>query len=125
MPGPHSWAMAVAVASPLFWFTALRPLSDMTGLALVIAAQMFLITALGAARPEGSSESTSGVPAISQSMRLLAGAALTGFAAGIRAQTVTLTAPQGSLYIRTDGSAINDRFYIRTASGWTAGTTLA
>ena len=28
------WAMAVAVCSPLFWFTALRPLSDMTGLAL-------------------------------------------------------------------------------------------
>ena len=28
------WAMAVAVCSPLMWFTALRPLSDMTGLAL-------------------------------------------------------------------------------------------
>ena len=35
----------------------------------------------------------------------------------------TLTAPQGSLYIRSDGSAANNRFYIRTASGWTAGTT--
>lgn len=37
----------------------------------------------------------------------------------------TLTAPQGSLYIRADGSATNNRFYIRTASGWTAGTTAA
>jgi len=35
----------------------------------------------------------------------------------------TLTAPQGSLYIRADGTTTNDRFYIRTASGWTAGTT--
>ena len=35
----------------------------------------------------------------------------------------TFTAPQGSLYIRSDGSAVNNRFYVRTASGWTAGTT--
>ena len=35
----------------------------------------------------------------------------------------TLTAPQGSLYIRSDGTTTNNRFYIRTASGWTAGTT--
>ena len=34
------WAMAVAVCSPLFWFTALRPLSDMTGLAFAVAAQV-------------------------------------------------------------------------------------
>ena len=40
------WAMAVAVCSPLFWFTALRPLSDMTGLALAVAAQVLLISAL-------------------------------------------------------------------------------
>ena len=37
------WAMAVAVCSPLFWFTALRPLSDMTGLAIVVAAQVMLM----------------------------------------------------------------------------------
>lgn len=35
----------------------------------------------------------------------------------------TLTAPQGSLYIRSDGTTTNNRFYIRTASGWAAGTT--
>lgn len=37
----------------------------------------------------------------------------------------TLTAPQGSIYIRSDGSAANNRFYVRTASGWTNGTTAA
>ena len=47
------WAMAVAVCSPLMWFTALRPLSDMTGLALATATQVCLLRALGARRSEG------------------------------------------------------------------------
>ena len=115
------WAMAVAVASPLFWFTALRPLSDMTGLALVIAAQMFLITALRAARPEGSSESTSAVPATSQSMRLLAGAALTGFAAGIRAQTVMLTAPLLIAALAWPGTRIGLRDRVKAVGAVVAG----
>ena len=38
--------MAVAVCSPLFWFTALRPLSDMTGLAFAVASQVMLMAAL-------------------------------------------------------------------------------
>lgn len=37
----------------------------------------------------------------------------------------TVVAPQGSIYIRSDGSAANNRFYVRTASGWTNGTTAA
>ena len=41
------WAMAVAVCAPLMWFMALRPLSDMTGLALATATQLCLLTALG------------------------------------------------------------------------------
>ena len=48
------WAMAVAVCSPLFWFTALRPLSDMTGLAFAVAAQWLVLppcSAVEAARP--------------------------------------------------------------------------
>jgi hypothetical protein len=40
------WGMAVAVCSPLVWFTALRPLSDSTGLALATAAQVCLLTAM-------------------------------------------------------------------------------
>ena len=40
------WAMAVAACSPLMWFTALRPLSDMTGLALATATQVCLLRAL-------------------------------------------------------------------------------
>jgi hypothetical protein len=82
------WAMAVAVCSPLMWFTALRPLSDMTGLALATATQLCLLTGLGrqgSASPNGDQASA---------VRwLVAGGALCGLTAGIRAQTVMLTAP--------------------------------
>ena len=39
----------------------------------------------------------------------------------------TLTAPKGSLYLRTDGSTTNDRMYVNTdgATTWTAVTTAA
>jgi hypothetical protein len=35
----------------------------------------------------------------------------------------TVTAAQGSLYLRTDGTTTNDRIYVRGASGWIAITT--
>jgi hypothetical protein len=39
----------------------------------------------------------------------------------------SLTAPQGSLYLRTDGTTTNDRAFINTNGGttWTALTTAA
>ncbi len=73
------WAMAVAVCSPLFWFTALRPLSDMTGLAVAIASQWLVLSAWAG---EGRSRAA-----------IAAGGVLCGLAAGIRVQTVMLTAP--------------------------------
>jgi hypothetical protein len=90
------WAMAIAVTSPLFWFTALRPLSDMTGLALVVAAQMLLVSALRTGPAQEATPDEGETPPLhlgGQLMRLLAGAALTGFAAGVRVQTVMLSAP--------------------------------
>ena len=91
------WAMGTAACSPLLWFTALRPLSDMTGLALVVAAQTLLLWSVRAA--DGRPAQQSGPVAAAapggdrQRVWLLAGAALTGFAAGLRIQTVMLTAP--------------------------------
>ena len=35
----------------------------------------------------------------------------------------TVTAAQGSLYLRTDGTTTNDRIYVRGAAGWIAITT--
>jgi hypothetical protein len=68
------WTMVVVAACPLFWFTALRPLSDMLGFA---AAMWVLALAAG---PTGG--------------RALTGAALVaGLAIGIRSQTAVLTLP--------------------------------
>ena len=101
------WATAVAVCSPLFWFTALRPLSDMTGLAIAVAAQACLLTPL-VARGLKTPAHNAGVASASRMWArdslcarvfrtpgrwLIAGAAFCGLAAGVRAQTVMLTAP--------------------------------
>jgi hypothetical protein len=69
-----SLAVVVVAVSPLFWFTAARPLSDMTGLAASLAIQALLITA-----------STAGA--------VTTAAFLAAFAAGIRSQVVWLTLP--------------------------------
>ena len=97
------WAMAVAICSPLLWFTALRPLSDLTGLALAVAAQVCLLAALakpangraGEPANENIEISFTGSPVhpFTGCAALVTGAALCGLAAGVRVQTVMLTAP--------------------------------
>lgn len=76
------WATGITIASPLFWFTALRPLSDMVGLAAAVAAQALFVHAL-LGRAEG--------PAPARALVL--GAFTAGVAAGVRSQTVFLTLP--------------------------------
>ena len=91
------WAMAVAVCSPLFWFTALRPLSDVTGLAIVVGAQVMLMAALRRAQesvePVADDFALPSRVELQPNQLLAGGALLTGLAAGVRAQTVMLTAP--------------------------------
>lgn len=78
----HSWwAMGIAVASPLLWFTSLRPLSDVTGLAAAVAAQALLISVITNRANERSAAA------------LVVGAFVVGLAAGVRIQTVILTTP--------------------------------
>ncbi|HVD92219.1 MAG TPA: hypothetical protein VNC21_08055 [Vicinamibacterales bacterium] len=67
-------AAAVAAASPLFWFSALRPLSDMAG----FAAAMWTL-ALVTGSPTGR--------------EVLVAAFIAGMAIGIRSQTAVLTVP--------------------------------
>ena len=67
-------AVVLVAASPLFWVTAARPLSDVTGLAAVFGVQALLVGATT-------------VPA------LTVAAFLAAFAAGIRSQVVWLTLP--------------------------------
>lgn len=75
LAGPFTWlAVLVVAACPLFWLTAARPLSDMTGLAASLGVQALIIT-------------TAGVGG------LTVAAFLAAFAAGIRSQVVWLTLP--------------------------------
>jgi hypothetical protein len=77
-------AAAIAVCAPLFWFTALRPLSDMTGLSMAVGSMALLARALPRRWAAGSPES---------GRALIAGALVAGLAAGLRSQTAVLTAP--------------------------------
>jgi hypothetical protein len=79
------WATIVTICSPLFWSTALRPLSDMTGFALAIGAQALIVRVL-LGRPGEPSR-----PAPDTSLVLAA--FLAGFAIGVRSQTAALTLP--------------------------------
>lgn len=78
------WTAIVVAASPLFWFTALRPLSDMLGFAAVM-----WVFALGTGRPRHRD--------------LVAGALLAGLAIGIRSQTAVLTVPLLAVALWTHG----------------------
>ena len=74
---PAHWRVAaagVAMTTPLYWFTAVRPLSDASGLAAALAVQAMTLGAAGA--------------------RGLAIAAFcAGLASGLRSQVVWLTVP--------------------------------
>ncbi|OFW29808.1 MAG: hypothetical protein A3H97_19830 [Acidobacteria bacterium RIFCSPLOWO2_02_FULL_65_29] len=67
-------AALVAVASPLFWITAARPLSDLFGLAAALAAQVMILSAR-------------------DTRSLVAASACAALAAGVRSQAVWLTVP--------------------------------
>jgi hypothetical protein len=81
------FATLIAAASPLAWFTSLRPLSDVPGLCLAVGSLALLVRAAPAhwTGAEGPSHRVAAV--------LLGGAFVAGLAAGVRSQTVLLTAP--------------------------------
>jgi hypothetical protein len=85
-------ATAVAVTSPLYWFSAVRPLSDMTGLAAALGVQALT---LGASSTWGLS---------------LASVAA-GFATGFRSQVAWLTVPLLLMRgLRAGGWGLTPRF---------------
>ena len=83
-------ATLVAMVSPLFWFTSLRPLSDVTGLALALTSQACLAAAFVRRRVHAERDPAT----IAESGRLIvAGALIAGLAIGVRTQTAWLTMP--------------------------------
>ena len=74
------WATALTAASPLFWISGLRPMSDLPGLALALLSLALML----------GSESRA---------TLIAGALVAGLAAGVRVQTSLLTVPALTLLL--------------------------
>ena len=69
------WATALLAASPLFWLAGSRPMSDMPGLALALAAQALFL--------RGTTDQRA----------IVMGAVIARLAAGVRVQTACLTVP--------------------------------
>ncbi len=75
------FAALLTMSAPLFWYTGVRPLSDLPGLAAAVAS-LALLTPVILERET-----------MSPARRVFAGVVVAGLAAGIRAQTLWLTAP--------------------------------
>jgi hypothetical protein len=93
----RAWAAtAIAVTSPLFWFTSARPLSDIPGLTVSLAVQALAVAVIARLYPS-SGTPTAGPLAVRDVEvcdRLLILAALIGGAGiGMRSQTLWITLP--------------------------------
>ena len=96
--------------TPLFWFTALRPLSDMAGLAAAFAALVPLATAL---RPSIERD---------RAVRLLvAGSVVAGLAIGVRSQTFLLTLPLLTFALVRPRSGLTAAARLTAAAAFVAG----
>ena len=100
------WATLVVACAPLFWFTALRPLSDVTGLAFGVAAQALLVPVIVGRAAPGA---------------LVAGAFLSALAIGVRSQTFVLTLPLLAWALVLPGSSISVRQRVTAVGAAVAG----
>jgi transmembrane protein TMEM260 (protein O-mannosyltransferase) len=82
------WATLLLAAAPDFWMTGLRPMSDMPGLALAVAAQALLLARHGPEDRHGPEERHGPFGSA-----IIVGALLAGIATGIRVQSAVLTMP--------------------------------
>jgi hypothetical protein len=90
----------LTLTCPLFWFTALRPMSDLPGLTLALVAQALLATAFARQRSVASaslsafaSSAHSASSQLETGRLIVVGAFVAGVAVGMRSQSVWLTAP--------------------------------
>lgn len=87
-------ATAVAISCPLFWYLAVRPMSDLPGLAFALGSQACLMRAWSLQRPspDGDRRLSPALMASSGGM-IVAGAFLAALSIGVRSQTMWLTVP--------------------------------
>jgi hypothetical protein len=87
-------ASALTIGSPLVWTLAVRPMSDLPGLAFALAAQACLLTAWWWQAPAGDGDRRLTPDSVARSGQMIVlGALLAGLAVGVRTQTLWLTAP--------------------------------
>ncbi len=82
-PWQSALAATVAVASPLFWFSSVRPLTDVPGLVAALLVQMWLVRGLTEVQTKNAA-----LP-----RDWIWGAAGLGLIVGVRSQTIWLTGP--------------------------------
>jgi hypothetical protein len=91
-------ATALTVAAPLYWFTAGRPMSDVPGLAVALAAQALLVAAW--VHGPGAARAGQGWWVVRRTEAMgLAGAFVGAAAMGFRVQTALLVVPALALVV--------------------------
>ena len=87
-------ATALTAACPLFWYMAVRPMSDMPGLAASLAAQVALGLAFWRQQPLADGDRRLNAESLrSSGQMIILGALLAGVATGFRSQVAVLTVP--------------------------------
>ncbi|MDP1570604.1 MAG: DUF2723 domain-containing protein [Vicinamibacterales bacterium] len=87
-------ATLLTVATPLYWYMAARPMSDLPGLAAATAAQALLALAWWRQRPSTDGDQRLSPEALAASGRMIVlGALVAGVAIGVRSQVAWMTLP--------------------------------
>ena len=121
--GRPAVAAALTMMAPLFWMTASRPMSDTAGLAVSLAAQAILLTAMVRQRSAAAAgESPSSAAAVQSGRLILLGAFVSALAIGFRSQAAWLTLPLLALAIAdragrgAAGAVIGSLFWLAAGS---------
>ncbi len=87
-------ATAITVSCPLFWYLGVRPMSDLPGLSVALAAQACLMAAGWRQSPgAGGDRRLSPADTAASGRMIVMGAFLAALSIGLRSQTVWFTAP--------------------------------
>ncbi len=87
-------ATAITTSCPLFWYLGVRPMSDLPGLAVALAAQACLMSAWWRQAPGADGDRRLSPAETAASGRMIVtGAFLAALSIGLRSQTVWFTAP--------------------------------
>jgi len=91
---PALAATALTLTCPMVWALTIRPMSDLPGLALALAAQACLLTAWWWQTTPGDGDSRMSPETLAASGRMIVlGALIAGLAVGLRTQTLWYTVP--------------------------------